>query len=560
MNLDELIKLLKAGHADPYNPAYLAIPPDLRAKNTPGKQKDYGTHGKYISEAAGFEKSSDVSLSRLGHGFEATLRAHLLKSGKGDGVVNNCLVNFRLIHDVAVSLGHLEPAPVAFKKPPRHRISKRDENGVKQVLRPKINEPFEQYAAEKDRLPPQLFDEIGALRHYFTAKVVRGRKRKPMKESTWSLNEDRIRRFFGALERMGHPLEQASLSDFIDADKLNLYVDFFLVLHPAPTYTLKDLLLLAKKIANRYFKDQDAVEAIDDVIGQLTFVRVKDIDGKILSVTADDLYVLADRLYEHAMAYKRMHFNQKPGKAIMFPKAMTAYHVERALIVHLALATWLRKDNLFGIEYGKNLYYQGDTLWFKFSAEEMKTQEEHHGQVRDLWRGASAMRRIHELLAEFLSLRPYLIERFQLANPNAEPPTQLFLTKFGTPFAPNGAWYLFSTVSRQYLGEDKEIHPHNVRHIVPSWLLRRQGYTIFSHIQTLLGHRLSATTELHYTRIKRLFSADMGQDLIDKQREQEEMAGRLKRIEGMLEAGMVGAVDLEDLRTILAEIKDNLAS
>jgi integrase len=556
-SLAAIISEMRAVAADPSASALLSLSLDLRAKITEGKAKDLKTHGRYIAEALGVASVEEVHLSLLTRDGEKALDAFLVREGKGAAVRNNTLNNYRLIRAISIDLGYSPADPIEYSKPVRNKLTTTDESGRRVNIRGKLRDQVEPYAIRLQDLPEDLKSQIKRLERHYTSTVVVGRKRKAMERSTWMKNLGLIERFFGGLRQTGYSVEQAQLEDFTDLSLLTEYVNFFAMIHDGRlTYTVKDLLVWAANIAKNYFKDATASDGIWELINQLPFVRMKDHDMKVLAVTADDLYRVADCLYEHAYYYKRIHFNQKPGKAIRYPKAMCAFHVGRALVFHLSLATWLRRSNLFSIEYGRHLYFHNDALWFRFTPDEMKAGYSHIGQVRDLWRGQSSYDRIIELLNEYLELRPYLVERFLAANPDEAEPKQLFLTKYGAPYGNHGGWGFFSNISQQYLGPDKEIHPHAVRLIMPTYLIHRYGDSIFSNIQTLLHHQSSETTRKYYVRARTLFNMEDGQAKIEEMLEIQRMRERLLRIEHALQNGTMSAQVLEDLRQEIANLKE----
>ena len=513
-------------------PGLHGLPQSLVARITRSFVKDR-VQFERIAAALGASSMGDLSFSRLDAFAEEIVKRYL--RAEGLSAVTNTLIKVRFLHEVAVALGHAAPRRVLPEKPRRHRLTKTDENGQRVKTRENKRAQSVPYGLPLAQMPAKLQEEILTYKHFATAQIVRARRTRALRASTWNMQQDRLERFFGARQKLGHAIEHATLRDFIDPDKLESYAQFFLTITGAPTYTLKDVLSQAQTMAKHYFKDEATAQEIRGVISQVQWERQKDYDQLIQLVDPDDLYKLADHLYDHALNYENEWLNKKPCKAVREPLAMIAYHYSRALLVHLWLATWLRKDNLFSIVYGTHLYHRKDQLWFAFSREEMKTAEPHTGQVRDLWRGQKALERIEQLLARYLEFRPHLIARAQAKNPNAPPAKELFLNKDGTRYSSNGSWYVICSLSHAYLGPEKALNPHSVRHILPSHLIRKYGFSIMGEIQALLAHRSIVTTNTIYAKAQRLFSAEGAQKRIDEHRQQMEMADTVKRIEMILQ-------------------------
>lgn len=536
-------------------PSFLAgLPTELLERVTPSFTKDR-IQFQRIAYALEAEDMAALPLSRFDAQAEATVKRFLETNRLG--AVTNTLIKVRFVRDVAIAKGLVHPSPTIPSQPKRNRLTKTDETGQRILTRAKSRTAGPSYSTPLEAMPESLRDEILEFKHYATALVVRGRQGKAQRKTTWKANQDRLERFFGALDKMGHPIESASLRDFIQLSKLDVYSQFFLTFNAVPTYTLKDVYSLAQMMARKWFKDQAAADDIRSIISQTVFERQKDYDRMLQEVTADDLYYLADQVYDHALAYEQTWLEKKPCQAVRFPRAMVAYHYSRALLVHLWLATWLRKDNLFSIVYGTHLCHRNGQLWFAFTREEMKAGEPHTGQVRDLWRGQPMLERIERLLARYLELRPHLVARAQAERPDTPPAAQLILNKNGLAYSSNGSWYVFTSLSHAYLGPQKIVNPHAVRHIIPSYLVKKYDYGIMGEIQAMMAHRSILTTNTIYARTKQLFSAEGAQKRLDEARKQQLVADSVQSILMIvekMEAKAKETVSTEEFRALQDEL------
>ncbi|MNX80831.1 hypothetical protein D3C86_1125000 [compost metagenome] len=517
----------------PYHPKRESLPPDLAGKLTHGKAKDWPTHGKYIATSFGVSSLADVNIGQMEPGILFRIEKDLEEAGRGESVVRNTKNTYKLLREFAIAIDLLEPDPLNYGIPKRNRLIAK-QNGRAVTLRGRLRKKYAPYAKPREDFNPTLKSEIDQLEHHYTARYVRGRARKAIDKKTWKSNVDRLERFYGAMERLGIPHEQMTLRDFVNIDYLEQYVEFFLEEHPDPTYTLKDILNWAGNIARNYYNEKGLFDEIVSVIHQMRFVRIKDHEEMVIKVTADDLYTLEDKLVQHAFAYDRMFYHRKPGLDVQYPQAMVAWHYGRALAIMLANRCWFRRSNLFGIVWDKHLYYYSGKLHFKFSAEEMKSKETHLGQVIDLWRGQAGYNQLVRVLDRYREVRHHLVEKFKLRYPDKPEPVQLLLNMAGKPYGPSGAWTMFSCSSRAYLGNDKEIHPHAPRLIVPTYLMLEYDYAILGSIQALLDHKSIQTTERHYLRMKRLMSGQAARRVMDERMAKEQQAHRLAKMERML--------------------------
>lgn len=527
--MEEMMRIAR----DPYHPSRESLSSELAGKLTTGKAKDWTTHGKYIAMSFEVASLAEVSIAQLDAQHASKLEQFLLVDGRGESVRRNTRNTYKLLREIAIAFGVLDADPVHHAIPVRHQLyMKRD--GRRVMTREPRRKLVTPYAKRRKDFNPSLQKEVADLEHYYTARIVRGRKGKPLDESTWKANVDRMERFFGAMEQIGIPHEGASLSDFVDPAYLERYVEFFLEEHEDPTYTLKDLLSWAANVARNYNKDTATADEISSLINQMRFVRIKDLDSLVIKVTADDLYTLEDKLVQHAFAYDRMNYRRKPGEAVKFPQATTAWHYGRALAIMLANRCWFRRSNLFGIKWGQHLYYFAGKLHFKFSAREMKSKEPHLGQIVDLWRGQAGYNQLVRVLERYLEVRHHLVEKFRQNHPGEPEPAELLLNSEGRPYAPTGGWAMFSSVSRAYLGNEKEIHPHAPRLIVPTYLMLEYDYAILGSIQALLDHKSIQTTERHYLRMKRLLNGQAAQRVMDDREARDRQARSIEKMERML--------------------------
>jgi integrase len=518
------------------------LAPELRERFTPSKAKDMVTHGRYIAQSFGVARPEDVPVARLTKDHEATLHKHLQATEKGVAVCRNTIASYKLLRSLAISQAILPSDPAPIRKPKRERITRRGEGGKREVLRGKLREQVAPYAIKRENMAPALQEEIGKLEHFYTAHIVRKRRRAANRDTTWKEGLHRLERIAGALVQMGHPLEALTLKDFTDLDRIEEIIEHFIRNHGAPTRTLYDLIAWLANIAKNYSGDKALSDEIWSVNTQLKLRPYKNLEQIVERVTDEDVLKLSDSLYEQARYYEQKFYHRKPSRVVKNPQAMTAYHWCRALVVHLAAITLLRRSNLFGILDGVNLYERNGQLRFHFEAEEMKSGEEHNGEVRDLLRGRAGYNRLVEILERYRELRHHLVDEFLEDNPGKEPPRQLLLNMKGKPFAQNSQWNLFSSVSRQYLGSDKEFSPHCVRLIVPTYLMLKYGYEIMPHLQALLDHASIETTEKHYIRLKKLLSGEMSQQILDEH-----------------DARRRGREQIERLETLLLGLKDDFA-
>ena len=518
---------------NPYHQSRESLSPHLVGKLTPGKAKDWSTHGKYIAMSFGASSLAEVSIAQLDAEHTSKLGQFLQSEGRGEGVQRNTRNTYKLLRELAIALGALANDPVHFEIPKRHQLYM-NRNGRRVMTRAPLRKSFAQYARRQKDFNPGLQKEIKDLAHFYTARIVRGRKGKPIDGSTWKAHADRMERFFGAMEHLGMSHEEASLLDFVNPEYLERYIEFFLEVHEDPTYTLKDLLSWASNIARNYYKDKGLADEISSLINQMRYVRVRDLDSLVIKVTAEDLYMLEDKLVQHAFAYDRLHYRRKPCTAVKFPQAMTAWHYGRALAIMLANRCWFRRSNLFGIKWGEHLYYFAGKLHFKFSAREMKSKEPHLGQIVDLWRGPAGYNQLVRVLERYLEVRHHLVEKFLQNHPGEPEPAELLLNSEGRPYAPTGGWAMFSSVSRAYLGNEKEIHPHAPRLIVPTYLMLEYDYAILGSIQALLDHKSIQTTERHYLRMKRLLNGQAAQRVMDDREARDRQARSIEKMERML--------------------------
>lgn len=535
--LGELVEAMSQVADGGTHPDFVDVPAAYLGRMTKSMTKDKIQFAR-IGEALGAPDISQLRLCDLDAAAVPKVEDFLAR--KGLPAAGNTMIKARFVRELAVVLKQAEATPIVPVKPKREKLSKRDENGKRVRTHPKLREIVPPYRAHKDRMPAELRAELDKLQRFCQAIVVRGRRGRARRDTTWAADEERLERFFGALEKMDYPLESASLKDVIDIEKIDAYTKFFITIHGEPTYTLKDFYALFQYVAANYFRDREAADDIGIIIAQTKFVRRKDYDHLVQHITADDLYHLGDMLFDHALAYKEEWHGRKPCKAVRYPHAMIAFHLGRALAYHLALATWLRRSNLFEIVYGQHLYKRGEELFFRFTAVEMKGDRDHVGQVRDLWRGEPALRRLKDLLALYEEYRPSLVARYLAAHPGAKEPKELLLNKRGMPYGPTGAYGLFRDLSAAYLGADKAINPHAVRHVLPSYVLKEYGYDLLGEVQSMLAHSSVATTTGIYARTNRLWSAEKAQRRIDRQRDIEEMAARIKVMEQKLDRALAG--------------------
>lgn len=529
----DLIEEMRNAARDPLHELHNTLPSELAGRLTPGKAKDWPTHAKYIARALEVSSLGELNLNRLGHEYIGEIDRYLQHAGRGEDVRRNTKNTFKLMRAVAIAKGLIPPDPIKYEIPKRHQLYK-NTNGIRTVIRPPLRKVYERYGLRYEHFNPDLKREVDDLKHFYTARIVRGRKRKAIDDSTWGARLDRLERFYGAQSQMGRPHEEAKLRDFVALDRLEEYVDYFLEAHEEPTQTLKDFLNWALNVAKNYYKDRALADEISSLLNQLRYVRVKNIEDLLLKVTADDLYELEGKLFQHAFAYDRQFYKRKSCKALKYPQAQVAWHYSRAIAIHLANRCWFRKSNLFGIVWGRHLYFYEGKLFFKFSADEMKSKEPHMGQVVDLWRGQAGYNQLIQLLERYLEVRHHLVEKFKHNHPDKPDPAELILNSDGKPYASNGAWMMFSSVSRMYLGAEKEIFPHAPRHIVPTYLMLEYDYAILGSIQALLDHKSIQTTERHYLRMKRLMNGHAAQRVIDERAARERQARSIEKMERML--------------------------
>lgn len=530
---DLLEEMTRAAH-DPYHELREVLSPELAGKLTSGKAKDWPTHAKYLAGTLGVPSLKDVNLHDLTHDVDANIDRYLKEAGRGDAVRRNTKNTFRLIRAVGVAKGLLLPEQGKYESPKRNRLTKTID-GKPVSLRPPLRKNYQPYAIRYETFNSTLRREVDDLKHFYTSRIVRGRNRKAIYSSTWGAHLNRLERFFGAMSLLGFPHEAATLKDFVNPDYLERFAEHFLEEHDdVSTYTLKDLLSWAHNVAKNFFKDKALADEISGLLNQMRYVRVKDQDDIVMKISAEDLYTLGDKLFQHARAYDRRHYHRKPCDAIKYPQAMTAWHYGRALAIALANCCWFRRSNLFNIVWGTHLYYYQDKLYFKFSADEMKSKEPHMGMVVDLWRGQTGYNQLVQLLERYRETRHHLVDKFKQNNPDKPEPKQFLLNINGAPYAANGGWAMFSSVSRAFLGADKEVFPHAPRLIVPTYLMLEYDYAILGSIQAILDHKSILTTERHYLRMKRLMTGQFAQRVMDERMAKDQQAQRLAKMERML--------------------------
>jgi hypothetical protein len=458
------------------------------------------------------------------------------------------LFTHKLVRKVLIELGYLPWHYADFKASKRNIQTTRSQNGKRvKTLEATLARP-ETYGARPEDLTPGPWEDIQRAKSWYTRPINKDRVLEPQDLSTWEKNEGHLRRFFGAMRIRGIDTTAATLTMFSNVRYLEDYMDFFAMLHDGElTYTVRDLLVWAANVARHYQANEELAKSIWHVIKQCRkqFKRRKDLEAVVLDISAADLHHVADLLMDHALAYEADHFHQKSSRAIRHPKAMTAYHYGRALVFRLALATLLRRANLFSMVDGTNLRRRGRDLYFSFSKDEMKSDRAHSQQIRDLWGGRKSYDKLLYLLERYQQLRHHLVDRYLTAHPGSAPPKELILTSEGAPYSLGGATALFRSITGQYLG--KHAGPHVVRLVIPTALLAKYGGTIFEEVRSLLHHKHASTTNDHYNRAQRLLKRDMAEnrDFLRRlvQQGAEDLAATLKLVRSGRKWGVMKRLD-----------------
>lgn len=491
--------------------------------------KDMKTHVRHLATANAIEELDALDSDLLDHAHLKDLPEKLKALGKGPTVIDNTLRNLRTLREFCIELGEDIATDVKpLERPSRNQVYRRDATGRAIKLAPKS--PFgdyEKYGFHQSEWPEHLNEEYQGIHRFFTDEDAEHRNKTLMRGSSLANWQNGVSRIFGFLLLDGASVEDLSFRSIATVDVARRFKAFHRErMEGICTLTLKGDLWRLEHLARNYFLDTTEADRISNLIRGTTFVKRKDKGELVKRVHADDYYEVLDALLAEAVHYEA-HLKKKKGRK--YPQAQMAAHWHRAGLWAYMTLTCLRERNLAQATTW-HIFKSDDAWHFQFKPGEMKGPRDFGDQIVDLWRGESSQRMVYRVLDRVAEVRHHLIEKFKCKYPDAPISDAFFLNEDGKAFSESAIRSLVNTVSIRYLGADKQISPHDVRTVIPTYLAIREGPEILPLIQRLLDHAHFSTTEKFYLQVQRIFNARLGQMQMEERRKQAQLQIKLSRL------------------------------
>lgn len=508
-----------------------------RARTTRSRIKESPTHLRHIAMGLGRTSPAEVMAFELTDENYQLVKRQLKVAGKGEKVIGNTMSTFVYLRDLAIEEGvpvAVVPKPEKVKK---GRVYMKDLDGnYRKTARAEFVSNNSPYGLRFRDWPPGLKAQWEKYKRFHTDRFAEDSAVNMLRESTLKMRLNLFERMFGIEVMRGVPIENLSFRGLAHIDVVIAQHRFLNERNNGKdTMGMKAHLDLIRSLALEDFGDKAMADRISLYLRKIDFEPTKDKNDMVERIHPDHLHFVGRCLIAHAMHYEADR-NRRHGRK--YPDALMAYYWHCAAIWIFTITTLLRQSNVAGAKLG-NIIRRDDGSWhYSFPSGKMKGDRPKADSVVDLWRGSESEPLIRFVMDKAVETRPFLVERFRAENPGKPDPDTFFLNIDGRPHSTSGMRNFFTDTAVAYLGPEKRFSQHDVRTIVASWVLVREGHAILNTLANHLHHKTSAVTLKYYVRIENIFGARLAIKQMEERQKQQEALANLHKLPDELRSAL----------------------
>lgn len=531
-NLMDFLTCMRAVQEDRSRGLIVPRPSSTRDRITPSRIKEAPTHLRHIAAALQRASITDVSVHELTAENEAHVKQAMKDAGLGIKTIGNTMSTFRLARDMAIEAG--VPIAVVPKavKPKKGRIYRKDPDGrYRKLARAAYVSNNAPYGFRYAKWPERLKLEWEEYKRFHTDKFAEHRAVNILRDSTLKMRLNRFERMFGIELLRGVPVDELSFRKLADIEVVIAHRRF---LHERAggrdTEGMRGYLDQIRSLALEDFGDKALSDRISSYMKRnCQFEATKDKDKIVEAVHADDLHFVSRCLIALAMEFEaNLERKYKYGRD--YPQATMAFHWHRAAIWLFTITTLLRQSNVSRATQ-EHIFREKDGSWhYRFPAGWMKGDRPKADQMVDLWRGEESMPLIRFVMDKAAEARHFLVERFCAENPGQPEPQQFFLNMDGKGYTTSAMRSFFVDTGVAFLGPEKRFSQHDIRTIVASWLLVREGPEILEALRNHLHHKDISITIKYYIRVQTIFGARLAVKQMEERQRQRKVLAELHKL------------------------------